>query len=57
VSLNNIGIRMRIMLGLAVILVFAALSAANSLYQNISVKYEAGKWLPHGFRRLKTLGT
>ncbi|QDL53010.1 methyl-accepting chemotaxis protein [Rhodoferax aquaticus] len=49
-KLNNFGIRVRITVGLAAILLLAVLSAANSLYQNISVKYEAGEvansWIP-----------
>ncbi|MDZ7922163.1 methyl-accepting chemotaxis protein [Rhodoferax sp.] len=49
-SLNQFGIRARITVGLAAILLLAVLSAANSLYQNISVKYEAGEvatsWIP-----------
>ncbi|TAH09667.1 MAG: HAMP domain-containing protein, partial [Curvibacter sp.] len=49
-SLNQFGIRMRITVGLAAILLLAVLSAANSLYQNISIKYEAGEvatsWIP-----------
>ena len=49
-SLNQFGIRTRITVGLVTILLLAVLSAANSLYQNISVKYEAGEvatsWIP-----------
>ena len=49
-SLHQFGIRARITVGLAAILLLAVLSAANSLYQNISVKYEAGEvatsWIP-----------
>ncbi|CAM8669757.1 Tar Methyl-accepting chemotaxis protein [Comamonadaceae bacterium] len=49
-NLNRLGIRARITAGLALILLLAVLSAANSLYQNISVKYEAGEvatsWIP-----------
>jgi methyl-accepting chemotaxis protein-1 (serine sensor receptor) len=40
-NFNNFGIRARITLGLSVILLLTMLSAAHSLYQNISVKYEA----------------
>jgi len=46
----QLGIRARITLGLVVILGLTVLSAANALYQNISVKYEAGEvansWIP-----------
>ena len=49
-NLSNLGIRARITVGLAIILVLAILSAANSLYRNISVKFEAGEvassWIP-----------
>ncbi len=49
-SLNQFGIRARITLGLAAILLLAVLSSANSLHQNISVKFEAGEvatsWIP-----------
>ena len=49
-NINNLGIRARITVGLALILLLAVLSAANSLYRNISVKYEsgevAGSWIP-----------
>jgi methyl-accepting chemotaxis protein len=49
-NFNNFGIRARITLGLSVILLLTMLSAAHSLYQNISVKYEAGEiassWIP-----------
>mgnify|MGYP000865839254 FL=1 len=48
--LNQFGIRARITLGLAAILLLAVLSTANSLYQNISLKFEAGEvatsWIP-----------
>ena len=49
-NFNNLGIRTRITVGLALILLLAVLSTANSLYRNISVKYEAGEvatsWIP-----------
>jgi len=49
-NFNNLGIRARITVGLALILLLAVLSTANSLYRNISVKYEAGEvgssWIP-----------
>jgi methyl-accepting chemotaxis protein-1 (serine sensor receptor) len=49
-NINNLGIRTRITLGLALILLMAVLSAANSFYRNISVKYESGEvassWIP-----------
>ncbi|RFO97635.1 methyl-accepting chemotaxis protein [Rhodoferax lacus] len=49
-NINRLGIRARITVGLALILLLAVLSAANSLYRNISVKYEAGEvagsWIP-----------
>ncbi|BDT70930.1 hypothetical protein os4_04380 [Comamonadaceae bacterium OS-4] len=49
-NLNHLGIRARITLGLALILVLAILSAANSLYRNMSVKFESGEvatsWIP-----------
>ncbi|APW41467.1 methyl-accepting chemotaxis protein [Rhodoferax saidenbachensis] len=49
-NLNNFGIRARITAGLALILSLAVLSAANSLYQNLAVKYESGEvgnsWIP-----------
>ncbi|NBW52276.1 MAG: HAMP domain-containing protein, partial [Betaproteobacteria bacterium] len=49
-NLNRMGIRARITLGLAIILVLAILSAANSLYRNVSVKFESGEvatsWIP-----------
>ena len=48
--MNNLSIRFRITAGLAFILLLAVLSAANSLYQNISVKYESSEvsssWIP-----------
>ena len=49
-NINSLGIRARITVGLALILLLAVLSAANSLYRNISVKYESGEvsasWIP-----------
>jgi methyl-accepting chemotaxis protein len=49
-NFNNLGIRARITVGLVLILLLAVLSTANSLYRNISVKYEAGEvassWIP-----------
>jgi methyl-accepting chemotaxis protein len=49
-NINSLGIRARITLGLALILLLAVLSAANALYRNISVKYESGEvvgsWIP-----------
>jgi len=49
-NLNRLGIRARITLGLAIILALAILSAANSLYRNVSVKFESGEvatsWIP-----------
>jgi len=49
-NFNDLGIRTRITAGLALILLMAILSTANSLYRNISVKYEsgevAGSWIP-----------
>ena len=49
-NVNQLGIRARITVGLAVILLLAVLSAANTLYRNSSVKYEAGEvagsWIP-----------
>ncbi len=49
-NFNSLGIRARITVGLALILLLAVLSAANSLYQNLSVKYESGEvatsWIP-----------
>jgi len=49
-NINSLGIRARITVGLALILLLAVLSAANSFYRNISVKYEsgevAGSWIP-----------
>jgi methyl-accepting chemotaxis protein len=49
-NINSLGIRARITVGLALILLLAVLSAANALYRNISVKYEsgevAGSWIP-----------
>jgi len=49
-NLSNLGIRARITLGLAAILILALLSTANSLYRNISVKFESGEvatsWIP-----------
>jgi len=48
--MNSLGIRARITLGLALILVLSVLSAAYSLIQNLSVKYESGEvatsWIP-----------
>ena len=48
--MNRLSIRLRITLGLAVILALAVFSTANALYQNLSVKYEsgevAGSWIP-----------
>jgi methyl-accepting chemotaxis protein len=48
--MKQISIRLRITLGLAVILALAVLSAANALYQNLAVKYESGEvansWIP-----------
>ena len=48
--MNNLSIRTRITAGLAIILLLAVLSAANSLYRNQSVKYESGEvaasWIP-----------
>ncbi|AZP12176.1 methyl-accepting chemotaxis protein [Undibacterium parvum] len=48
--MNNLSIRFRITAGLALILLLAVLSAANSLYQNISIKYESSEvsssWIP-----------
>ena len=48
--MNNLSIRVRITAGLAFILFLAVLSAANSLYQNLSVKYESSEvsssWIP-----------
>jgi methyl-accepting chemotaxis protein-1 (serine sensor receptor) len=49
-NINSLGIRTRITVGLALILLMAVLSAANSFYRNISVKYESGEvatsWIP-----------
>ena len=49
-NINSLGIRARITVGLALILLMAVLSAANSFYRNISVKYESGEvsgsWIP-----------
>ncbi len=49
-SLNDLSIRARITAGLALILLLAILSTAQSLYRNISVKYETGEvsnsWIP-----------
>mgnify|MGYP000933765596 CR=1 FL=1 len=49
-SLNDLSIRARITAGLAVILLLALLSTTQSLYRNVSVKYETGEvsnsWIP-----------
>ncbi len=48
--MNSLGIRARITVGLALILLLAVLSAGNALYRNLTVKYEsgevAGSWIP-----------
>jgi methyl-accepting chemotaxis protein-1 (serine sensor receptor) len=48
--MNSMGIRARITAGMALILLLAVLSAANSFYRNLSVKYESGEvatsWIP-----------
>jgi methyl-accepting chemotaxis protein len=48
--INSMGIRARITVGLTLILLLAVLSAANSLYRNLTVKYESGEvatsWIP-----------
>ncbi len=48
--LNDLSIRTRITVGLALILLLAVLSTAQSLYRNVSVKYESGEvsasWIP-----------
>ncbi|WP_138513814.1 methyl-accepting chemotaxis protein [Rhodoferax bucti] len=49
-NFKPLGIRARITVGLAVILALAIVSAANSLYRNLSVKFESGEvatsWIP-----------
>jgi methyl-accepting chemotaxis protein len=49
-SLNDLSIRARITAGLALILLLAVVSTAQSLYRNISVKYETSEvsssWIP-----------
>ena len=49
-NFSQFGIRARITAGLALILLLAVLSTANSLFKNISVKYEssevASSWIP-----------
>ena len=49
-NLNNFSIRTRITAGLVIILLLALLSTANSLYRNISIKFESGEvaasWIP-----------
>jgi methyl-accepting chemotaxis protein len=49
-NFNNFGIRARITLGLGLILLLAVLSAANSLYRNIDIKFQTGEvaasWVP-----------
>jgi methyl-accepting chemotaxis protein len=48
--MNQFSIKFRITAGLALILLLAVLSAGNSLWRNLSVKYEAGEvsgsWIP-----------
>ena len=48
--MNRLSIRLRIAVGLTVILLLAVLSTANALYQNLAVKYESGEvsdsWIP-----------
>jgi methyl-accepting chemotaxis protein len=47
---NDLGIRIRITIGMALILLLAVLSAGNTLYQNERIKYEtqevAESWIP-----------
>jgi len=49
-NISSLGIRARITVGLALVLLLAVLSAGNSWYRNLSVKYEAGEvassWIP-----------
>ena len=42
-NFSQFGIRARITAGLALILLLAVLSTANSLFKNISVKYESSE--------------
>ncbi len=48
--MKRFSIRLRITLGLAIILGLAVLSTVNALYQNLAVKYESGEvaesWIP-----------
>ena len=41
-SFNDLTIRLRITIGMGLILLLAVLSTAFTLYQNISIKYETG---------------
>ena len=49
-SFNDLTIRLRITIGMGLILLLAVLSTAFTLYQNISIKYETGEvaesWIP-----------
>ena len=49
-NFNNLGIRARITLGLATMLLLTLLNTAYLFYQNLSVKFEAGdvatSWIP-----------
>lgn len=49
-NFNNLSIRLRIALGLSLVLLLALLSAGNTLYQNIRVKFETAQvsesWVP-----------
>jgi methyl-accepting chemotaxis protein len=49
-NFNDLSIRTRITGGLALILLLAVLSTANSLYKNVAVRYDAsevaGSWIP-----------
>lgn len=49
-SFNDLTIRLRITIGMGLILLLAVLSTAFTLYQNISIKFETGEvaesWIP-----------